>query len=46
LVQSEGNFGTPVVYWDLFRVDGGRIVEHWDIIQPIPAELPHSNGLF
>lgn len=46
LVQSEGNFGDPVAYWDLFRVDAGRIVEHWDIIQPVPAELPHDNGLF
>ncbi|SEC71877.1 Predicted SnoaL-like aldol condensation-catalyzing enzyme [Streptomyces sp. 3213] len=46
LVQSEGEFGVPVAYWDLFRVADGRIVEHWDVIAPVPAELPHSNGLF
>ncbi|WP_037599881.1 nuclear transport factor 2 family protein [Streptacidiphilus rugosus] len=46
LVQSEGEFGTPVAYWDLFRVADGKIVEHWDVIAPIPAELPHGNGLF
>lgn len=46
LIQSEGTFGEPVAYWDLFRVDDGRIVEHWDIIQTIPTELPHDNGLF
>jgi len=46
LLQSEGEFGEPVAYWDLFRVAGGRIVEHWDVIAPIPAELPHDNGLF
>lgn len=23
-----------------------KIVEHWDVIAPIPAELPHGNGLF
>ncbi|WP_370942098.1 nuclear transport factor 2 family protein [Amycolatopsis sp. cg5] len=46
LLQSEGEFGEPVAYWDLFRVDGGKIVEHWDVIAPIPAELPHGNGLF
>ncbi|MFD4511147.1 nuclear transport factor 2 family protein [Streptomyces sp. NPDC058457] len=46
LLQSEGEFGVPVAYWDLFRVVGGRIVEHWDVIAPVPAELPHSNGLF
>jgi predicted SnoaL-like aldol condensation-catalyzing enzyme len=46
LLQSEGEFGVPVAYWDLFRVADGKIVEHWDIIVPIPDSLPHGNGLF
>lgn len=46
LLQSEGEFGEPVAYWDLFRVADGKIVEHWDVIAPIPADLPHGNGLF
>ena len=46
LLQSEGEFGVPVAYWDLFRVADGKIVEHWDVIAPVPAELPHANGLF
>jgi predicted SnoaL-like aldol condensation-catalyzing enzyme len=46
LLQSEGEFGVPVAYWDLFRVADGKIVEHWDVIAPVPAGLPHSNGLF
>ena len=46
LLQSEGEFGEPVAYWDLFRVADGKIVEHWDVVAPIPAELPHTNGLF
>ncbi|MGW1717718.1 nuclear transport factor 2 family protein [Streptomyces sp. NPDC002156] len=46
LTQSEGEFGVPVAYYDLFRVADGRIVEHWDVISPVPAELPHGNGLF
>ena len=46
LLQSEGRFGVPVAYYDLFRVSAGKIVEHWDVIAPIPETLPHDNGLF
>ncbi|MEE1760985.1 nuclear transport factor 2 family protein [Streptomyces sp. SP18BB07] len=46
LTQSEGEFGVVVAYYDLFRVADGRIVEHWDVIASVPAELPHGNGLF
>ncbi|MGD3112834.1 nuclear transport factor 2 family protein [Streptomyces sp. YGL11-2] len=46
LVQADGEFGGPVAYYDLFRLADGKIVEHWDVIQGIPAELPHENGLF
>ncbi|GAA2295197.1 nuclear transport factor 2 family protein [Streptomyces hawaiiensis] len=46
LTQSEGEFGVPVAYYDLFRVADGKIVEHWDVVAPAPAELPHGNGLF
>jgi predicted SnoaL-like aldol condensation-catalyzing enzyme len=46
LLQSEGEFGEPVAYWDLFRVADAKIVEHWDVITPVPASLPHGNGLF
>ncbi|HTV21564.1 MAG TPA: nuclear transport factor 2 family protein [Polyangiaceae bacterium] len=35
------------VFYDLFRVNGGKIVEHWDVIQRVdPASVPHANGLF
>jgi predicted SnoaL-like aldol condensation-catalyzing enzyme len=45
-LRSEGEFGVPVVYNDLFRLENGIIVEHWDIIAPVPSEVPHNNGLF
>jgi predicted SnoaL-like aldol condensation-catalyzing enzyme len=31
---------------DLFRVDGGLIVEHWDVVQPIPDEVLHPHRMF
>lgn len=36
--------GVAVV--DIFRLDDGLIVEHWDVVQRIPEVLPHANGVF
>ena len=30
----------------IFRFEHGRIVELWDIAQPIPDHLPNANGMF
>ena len=47
LTQAEGTWsGKPVAIYDLFRVADGQIVEHWDVIQEIPAEMAHTNGIF
>lgn len=47
LTQSEGRWnGKPQAFYDLFRVKEGKIVEHWDIIQEIPEEMAHDNGMF
>ena len=32
---------------DIFRLDEqGKIVEHWDVLQVVPAESKNDNGLF
>ncbi|MDW7694703.1 ester cyclase [Flammeovirgaceae bacterium SG7u.111] len=34
------------VTMDFFRFDGeGKVVEHWDAIQQVPASMKHSNGM-
>jgi predicted SnoaL-like aldol condensation-catalyzing enzyme len=30
----------------IFRFDGDRIVELWDIAQPVPPDSPNENGMF
>ena len=49
LVQSEGTFMKKhVSFYDLFRVENGKIVEHWDTIEEIPARenWRNANGKF
>jgi predicted SnoaL-like aldol condensation-catalyzing enzyme len=31
---------------DMFRVKDGKVVEHWDVIQPIPGDAQNPNGTF
>jgi predicted SnoaL-like aldol condensation-catalyzing enzyme len=45
--EGEWNGGKKHVFYDLFRMKDGKIVEHWDVIQEIPTEgLAHDNGMF
>jgi predicted SnoaL-like aldol condensation-catalyzing enzyme len=49
LVVSEGSFGGKhTSFYDLFRVENGKIAEHWDTIEEIPAkeQWKNNNGKF
>ncbi len=49
LVVSEGQFaGKPTSFYDLFRVHDGKVAEHWDTLEVIPArsESKNPNGKF
>ncbi len=46
---SEGTFANqPTSFYDLFRIENGKIAEHWDVMETIlPAsEHKHTNGKF
>jgi predicted SnoaL-like aldol condensation-catalyzing enzyme len=44
MVREPGTRGEAVM--DIFRLDGGKLVEHWDVLQQIPDNIPHANTMF
>ncbi|WP_323771708.1 nuclear transport factor 2 family protein [Antarctobacter sp.] len=46
LTLSEGALGNePTAFYDLFRLEDGLIVEHWDVIAPMPGpDAPHNEA--
>ena len=38
--------GTGQAAVDIFRVEHGRIVEHWDVLQDIPDKPANDNSMF
>jgi predicted SnoaL-like aldol condensation-catalyzing enzyme len=46
-MMSEGLFdGKPTAFYDLYRLEEGKQVEHWVALEtiPPPAEWENSNG--
>ena len=44
LVSKPGERGMAVV--DIFRLENGKIFEHWDVVQEIPEKSENDNTMF
>lgn len=44
LIKEPNSLGFALA--DMYRLEAGKIVEHWCIAQEIPANIPHNNGVF
>ena len=42
--HGPGTAGTAFV--EIFKLENGRIVEHWDVHQDVPAQAANTNTIF
>jgi predicted SnoaL-like aldol condensation-catalyzing enzyme len=43
-VREKGSRGRAIV--DIFKLEDGKIVERWDVVQDIPEKSANTNGMF
>ena len=43
-VREPNTLGSAIV--DIFKLERGKVVEHWDVVQPVPEKAANNNGMF
>jgi predicted SnoaL-like aldol condensation-catalyzing enzyme len=43
-IRTPGTAGNAIV--DIFRLENGKVVEHWDSVQPVPDKSANNNTMF
>ena len=43
-IRTPGTAGRAII--DISKLDHGKVVEHWDAVQDIPAASANTNGMF
>jgi predicted SnoaL-like aldol condensation-catalyzing enzyme len=48
IVRATDGAAAPTAFYDLFRIEEGQVVEHWDVTETIPPseEWKNDNGKF
>jgi len=45
-VRASGPGSPDAAVADIYRFENGRIVEHWDVLQPVPEHPVHDHPMF